>query len=110
MAEFVAVAQLADLPQEGGRCVLVNGTKVAVFHVGDKVYAIDDTCSHEEASLSEGTRYTDDEEPQVECPKHGAMFEISTGHVVTLPAVKSVKSYETRLEGGTVLVSTEPRA
>lgn len=109
MAEFVPAAKAADIPDETGKCVTVEGRKLALFHVGDCFFAIDDTCTHEEASLSDGTLYLDDEEPQIECPKHGAIFEISTGQVLTLPAVKSVRSYETKLEGDTVLVSREPR-
>ena len=110
MPDFVAVAKTADIPDESSLCVDVGGKKVALFHVGDNFYAVDDTCTHEEASLSEGTLYLDEDEPQVECPKHGAIFELSTGQVLTLPAVKSVKSYATKIEGDTVLVSTEPRA
>lgn len=110
MPDFVPAARTADIPNESGTCVAVNGKKVALFHVGDTFYAIEDTCTHEEASLSEGTLYLDEDEPQVECPKHGAIFEISTGQVLTLPAVKSVKSYETKVEGDTILVSTEPKS
>jgi NAD(P)H-dependent nitrite reductase small subunit len=109
MAEFVQAAKVRDIPDESGVCVDVNGKRIALFHVGDDFFAIDDTCTHEEASLSEGTLYLDEDEPQVECPKHGAIFEVSTGQVLTLPAVKSVKSYETKVEGDAVLVSTEPR-
>jgi 3-phenylpropionate/trans-cinnamate dioxygenase ferredoxin component len=107
--KFVRVADVGDIPDETGVCVNVDGRKVALFHIGDSFYAIDDTCTHEEASLSEGTLYLDEDEPQVECPKHGAIFEIPTGQVLTLPAVKSVHSYETKVEGDTVLVSTEPK-
>jgi NAD(P)H-dependent nitrite reductase small subunit len=110
MADFVPTIKAADIPNESSACVEVAGKKVALFHVGDAFYAVDDTCTHEEASLSEGTLYLDDDEPQVECPKHGATFEIRTGQVLTLPAVKSVKSYETKVEGDTVLVSTEPKS
>lgn len=109
MSEFVKAALVSDIADEGGVCVDVEGKKIALFRVGDNFYAIDDTCSHEEASLSEGTLYLDDEEPQVECPKHGAIFEISTGQVLSLPAVRSVKSYETKVEGDSVLVSPEPK-
>lgn len=87
-----------------------DGHKYALFHIGDSFYAIDDTCTHEEASLSEGTVYDDEDEPQVECPKHGAIFDIASGEVRSLPAVKSVHSYDTKVEGDYVLVSTEPRA
>lgn len=109
MADFVKAAQVSDIADESGIRVDVEGKRIALFRVGESFYAIDDTCSHEEASLSEGTLYLDEDEPQVECPKHGATFEISTGQVLTLPAVRSVKSYETKVEGDSVLVSTEPR-
>ncbi len=86
-----------------------DGHRYALFHIGDHFYAIDDTCTHEEASLSEGTVYDDEDEPQVECPKHGAIFDVATGEVRSLPAVKSVHSYATKVEGEYVFVSTEPR-
>jgi len=107
---FVKAASVSDIADASGVCVNVDGKRIALFHVGDNFYAIDDTCTHEEASLSEGTLFLDEDEPQVECPKHGAMFEVSTGQVLTLPAVKSVNSYETKVEGDTVLVSTEPKS
>jgi 3-phenylpropionate/trans-cinnamate dioxygenase ferredoxin component len=110
MPEFVTAAKIADIPDESSACVTVAGKKLALFHIGDNFYAIDDTCTHEEASLSEGTLYLDEDEPQIECPKHGAIFEIPTGQVLTLPAVKSVHSYETKVEGDKVLVSTEPKS
>ncbi len=107
MAEWVRIP-LKGLAEKA--CIqLPDGHKVALFHVGDAFYAIDDTCTHEEASLSEGTVYDDEDEPQVECPKHGAIFDIATGEVRSLPAVKSVHSYETKVEGDAVLVSTQPR-
>jgi 3-phenylpropionate/trans-cinnamate dioxygenase ferredoxin subunit len=109
VAEFVQAAKTTDIPDESGVCVNVNGRRVALFHVGEAFYAIDDTCTHEEASLSEGTLYLDEDEPQIECPKHGAIFDIATGQVLSLPAVKSVNSYETKVEGDDILVSTEPK-
>lgn len=110
MAEFIQAASVQSIPEGGGVCVDINGKKIALFHVGENFYAVDDTCTHEEASLSEGTLYLDEDEPQVECPKHGAIFEISTGQVLSLPAVKSVRGYDTKVEGDTVLVSTEPKS
>ncbi len=98
-------------PGRGVRVVGNDGQRIALFRVGDKFYAIDDTCTHEEASLSEGTVYDDDEdEPQVECPKHGAIFDITSGAVRSLPAVKSVNSYDTKVDGEYVYVATTPRA
>ena len=78
----------------------LNGTPVAVFNVGGDYFAIADTCSHEEASLSDG--FVD--EDIVECPKHGAMFHIPTGEVRSLPATRPVATYRTAVENGDLYV------
>jgi 3-phenylpropionate/trans-cinnamate dioxygenase ferredoxin subunit len=109
MAEFLKAMQLEEIPDDGGACVLLAGQKIALFRVGGEVYAIDDTCSHEEASLSAGMLYLDDQEPQIECPKHGSMFSIVTGQVFSLPAVRPVHSFETDIRDGVVYVSVVPR-
>ena len=80
--------------------VQLNGTPVAVFNIGGDFYAISDTCTHEEASLSEGE--VDDDE--VECPKHGALFHIPTGEVRALPATKPVRTFPTVIEADEVFV------
>ena len=73
---------------------------IAVFNVDGEFYAIGDTCSHEESSLSEG--YVD--EDIVECAKHGAMFHIPTGEVRSLPATRSVRPFGTSVEDGDLYV------
>jgi nitrite reductase/ring-hydroxylating ferredoxin subunit len=73
---------------------------VAVFNVDGEFYAIADTCSHEESSLSEG--YVD--EDIVECAKHGAMFHIPTGEVRSLPATRNVRKFGTLVENGDLFV------
>jgi len=73
---------------------------VAVFNVDGEFYAISDTCSHEESSLSEG--YVD--EDIVECAKHGAMFHIPTGEVRSLPATHNVRTFGTLVEDGDLYV------
>ena len=80
-----------------------GGKAIAIFKLEDGYYAIDDTCSHEEASLAEG----EVEDGKVECPLHGAMFDIRTGKNVTLPAVLPVKSYPVRIEKGEVYLQME---
>jgi 3-phenylpropionate/trans-cinnamate dioxygenase ferredoxin subunit len=78
----------------------VAGHAVALVNVGGEFYAIDDTCSHEEASLCQGTLSGE----VVVCPKHGARFNVKTGRVLSLPAVRSVAVYPVRVEGDEVLV------
>lgn len=64
------------------------------------LFAIDDTCSHAEASLSEGFVEGD----QVECPLHMAMFCLKTGKACTPPATKPVQTHEVQIENGIVYV------
>lgn len=66
-----------------------NGKTICVTRVGDEVFAIDDTCTHSDASLSEG----DVTGTKIECWLHGAEFDLRTGEALTLPAVMSVKTY-----------------
>ena len=96
----VLVGKAADLQPGMAVRVEAGGTPVAVFNVGGAFYAIADTCSHEESSLSEG--YVD--EDIVECPKHGAMFHIPTGEVRSLPATRSVATFATVVDGDELYV------
>lgn len=95
MPEFVNVARASDF-QNGDRVVVeVKGHWVAVFKVGDAFYAIEDICTHDDGPLAEGER----SEYTIECPRHGACFDIRTGAVLSMPAVTPVPRYETRLDG-----------
>jgi nitrite reductase/ring-hydroxylating ferredoxin subunit len=96
----VRVSKAADFQPGMALRVETEQGPVAVFNVEGEFYAIDDTCSHEESSLSEG--YVD--EDIVECAKHGAMFHIPTGEVRSLPATKNVKTFATVVEDGDLYV------
>lgn len=96
----VRVCGIEELQPGMGVRVDVDGTPVAVFNVEGEFYAIGDTCTHEEASLSEG--YVD--EDIVECPKHGAMFHIPTGEVRSLPATRSERAFRTLIEADELFV------
>jgi 3-phenylpropionate/trans-cinnamate dioxygenase ferredoxin subunit len=75
---------------------------VCVVRCGDDVFAIGDTCSHANISLSEGEVMCDERE--IECWKHGSMFSLQTGEPMTLPATQPVPVYEVRVDGGEVKV------
>jgi 3-phenylpropionate/trans-cinnamate dioxygenase ferredoxin subunit len=96
----VLVGKAEDLKPGMAVRVTAGGVPVAVFNIEGEFFAIADTCSHEEASLSEG--YVD--EDIVECPKHGAMFHIPTGEVRSLPATHSVAKFSTLVEDGELYV------
>ena len=98
--EFVKVATVGEIEPGRAKRVEVGEEAIAVFNLDGEYYAIGDTCSHEEASLSEGDVFGD----CVECPLHGAEFDITTGKNLTLPAVSPVPSYPVKLEGDAILV------
>ena len=105
MSEFVRVARADEVAPGTMKRVIVDGHAVVLVNVGGEFFAIDDTCSHEEASLSRGTLSGE----VVVCPKHGARFHVKSGRVLALPAVRSVAVYPVRVEDGDVLVAPDPQ-
>ena len=75
---------------------------VAVYRVQDKFFATDNTCTHGEASLSEGDV---DDDFIIECPFHGGTFDIRTGEAVDFPCVLPLKTYPVSVEDGKVYVN-----
>ena len=100
MAEFVTVGKKDDVPAGEARVFSVNGKGIAVCNVGGALYAIDDVCTHDGGPLGEGLL----EDDEIECPRHGARFDVKTGKALTLPAVMPVSSYPVRVEGDEIKV------
>jgi 3-phenylpropionate/trans-cinnamate dioxygenase ferredoxin subunit len=105
-ASGVTVCRLDDLAPNSATRFDVVGRKVAVIRIGDDVYAIGDTCSHADVSLSEGELYCDSRE--IECWKHGSLFSLETGQPVTLPATVPVPVFVASVVDGAVVVDVEP--
>jgi 3-phenylpropionate/trans-cinnamate dioxygenase ferredoxin component len=80
----------------------VGRHRICLVRLGDDFYAIGDTCTHADVSLSEGE--VDAETRHIECWKHGSCFSLETGHPDVLPATRPVPVYQVRVEGGDVLV------
>ena len=99
----VEVGELSTLPRDRGIRVTVGEEKIAMFRVGNDVYAIGDVCSHAEASLAEGEVF----DTQVECPRHGSEFDMKTGEPGSLPATRPVPTYQVTIEGDTVFLHLE---
>jgi 3-phenylpropionate/trans-cinnamate dioxygenase ferredoxin subunit len=101
VSSAVRIAALAELPEGRGVRVEWDDHRVAVFRIGDTVYAIGDRCSHAEASLSEGGVFG----LEVECPRHGAEFDLTTGRPGSLPATMPVPVYEVAVRDGGVFLT-----
>ena len=95
----------AELTTGGAARFDVDGHPVAVVRIGDDVYAIGDTCTHGEVSLSEGEVWCDERE--LECWKHGSTFSLLTGEPQTLPATVAVPVYVARVVDGMVEVDID---
>jgi nitrite reductase/ring-hydroxylating ferredoxin subunit len=104
MSDWVTVGRLDDGRPGQLRAYDVGGDQpVAVAWLdGGEVAAFDDTCTHEECSLSEG----DVEGPWVVCYCHNAAFDLETGTVMRGPAEDPLRIFPVRVEGGRILVDT----
>ena len=95
----------ATSPPEVGKAirVVVNGEPVAVFRVGDELFALGATCTHAGGPLDEG-EFTRE---SVECPRHGSIFALETGEVFEGPATEPVRAYRVRTEGNALILETD---
>lgn len=83
----------------------VAGAVLCLVRLGDRVYALEDRCSHEDVPLSEGE--VDVDERQIECPRHGSRFDLVDGTPLSLPAVRPVRTFFVEVEGKDVFVMVE---
>lgn len=106
MSDWITLGPLSDLEQNAGKRFDVGEHRIAVFLIGDDLYAIGDRCSHAEASLSDGELF----DTEVECPRHGSAFNVKTGVPASLPATSAVPVYETRRLDGAAQVRIKEEA
>ncbi len=98
---YVPVAREDDVPRGEVRVVDADGRSLALGHCADGTWgAIDNVCTHDGGTLGEGEL----EDCLVECPRHGARFDLATGEVKALPAVFPVNAYPVRVVDGEVQI------
>ncbi len=105
--DFVRVARLQDIPP-GGRLIVHlpdDDLPVAIFNVDGHFYCMADECTHDGGPVAEG----DLDGYAIECPRHGARFDIRDGRVLAFPAISPVDTYEVKVEGDDILVRQTPR-
>jgi len=81
--------------------IVVDGTPVCVVKVADEVFAVADTCTHSDASLSEGEVTGN----KIECWLHGAEFDLKTGKALTPPATESLKTFNVKRNGNQLTIT-----
>ncbi|MDE2891186.1 MAG: non-heme iron oxygenase ferredoxin subunit [Chloroflexota bacterium] len=98
------VGILDEIEPGTARVVDVGGQSIALCRVEDgDLYAIENRCTHDDGPLGEGELDGD----RIECPRHGALFDVTTGRAVTLPAIGRVRCYAVSVDDGQVQIEVD---
>ncbi len=100
MPERHVLAAVGEVPPGTGKAFVVADRRIALFNVDGRFHAIDDLCTHDQASLAEGTLAG----TTIVCPWHAAEFDVTTGEVLSPPACENVRSYPVVVNGSSVEV------
>ncbi|MCS7251812.1 MAG: non-heme iron oxygenase ferredoxin subunit [Anaerolineae bacterium] len=100
---WIRVGTLDEIPVGTAKAFIVAGRAIALTRMGDQIFAFGDVCTHDGGPLAEGKL----EGYVIQCPRHGARFDIRTGRVLRLPAVSPIPVYEVKLESNEVWVNLE---
>jgi len=93
----------SEIPQGTQKVYTVKGKRIAVYNVQGEFYATEDICSHDGGPLAEGTL----EAFEIECPRHGARFDVRTGQPQCMPALTSIRSYIVWVEDEIIYIKME---
>ena len=100
MSEFVKVAQRSDLADGAKMLIEADDRLVILVRIGDDFFCIDDVCTHDGGTLSDGAH----EGCEIECPRHGAKFDVRTGKALCMPATQDTLAHQVKIDGEDVLV------
>lgn len=103
MPKWIVAARVDEISPGEVKYVEASGFRLALCNVDGEYYAIADECTHDGGPLGQGRL----EGCQIECPRHGARFDVRTGRAVRLPAVVPVQTYPVKIEGGKVKIGLE---
>ena len=99
---FVKVAKVGDVAPGEMTMVKLDRDQILLANVSGNFYAINNMCSHKMGRLAKGRL----DDVEVVCPFHQARFSVVTGEALTSPARKSVRTFEVRISGDDVLISS----
>ena len=99
--EWVTVGTTEEIPNGTRRILEIDGQPVAVFNIANQYYAIADVCSHDDGPVAEGELI----DYEIECPRHGAHFDVRNGRVLSFPAIVDIPAYAVRVEGDEIQIA-----
>lgn len=97
---FIKVARVGDIKPGKMQCVNVAGRRYLLANIDGSVYATDDRCTHEDASLCSGSLHGE----YVKCPLHNSRFNVRTGQVMEDPATENLVTRLVRIDGDDILI------
>ncbi len=100
MNEFVKAAKRADLSDGEKILVECDERLVILSRLGDDYFCIDDICTHDGGTLSDGPH----QGCEIVCPRHGARFDMRTGKALSMPATQDTSAHEVKVDGDDILV------
>jgi 3-phenylpropionate/trans-cinnamate dioxygenase ferredoxin subunit len=103
MSKFITVAKISDVQPGKMKTFKVSGKRVLIANLEGTFFATQDLCTHDNGPLGDGELIGED----VECPRHGARFNVKTGKVSALPAMLPIKTLPVQVEGDAILVAVE---
>jgi nitrite reductase/ring-hydroxylating ferredoxin subunit len=101
--KWMRVCPEADLSEGEIRSFNIDGVTILLARQGDRIYSMEDTCSHDGAGLSDG----DLVDGQIQCARHGGRFNLETGEATRMPAVMGIKTYNVKIKNGDIYISLE---
>ena len=94
------VATRADVPPGTAKKIEIDGVEVLLCNVDGTFYAVEDVCTHDGGPLDQGEL----QGCRIMCPRHGALFDVTTGEALTPPAVVALPTYAVRVDGEDISV------
>ena len=108
--KYVSVAKTDEIAEGGKKKISLNGETILLVKIQNSYYAVDNKCPHMGGSLYDGNL----EGSQIICPKHGSIFDVTTGEVVKSGKlffinvkVHNIKQYEVKIENTDIMIGIE---
>ncbi len=100
MGDFIKSATKSEISDGEKRLIEVDDQLVILFRIGDDFFCIDDVCTHDGGTLSDG----EFSGCEIECPRHGARFDVRNGNAMCMPATQDTVAHEVKIEGDDILI------
>jgi metal-sulfur cluster biosynthetic enzyme/nitrite reductase/ring-hydroxylating ferredoxin subunit len=100
MPTFERVASVSEIPPNGRKSIIVDDVPALLLRVGNDFFAVEDVCSHDGQPLTDGPVA----DGAITCPRHGAKFDLKTGHALCMPATQGIPTFVVQVRDGEIFV------